>query len=211
MFLIKENRARPARLSARRCVPRYLNRLSFSSGHTMYPLSSDVSATCHFAPLARSSGLDLESGVARGQPIRIWMGLGHSPPQAEHCTWRHRAPRFPISVKVLKERSCGPSEREPCALQMAFTVSTNEKMKRGHRATTDRSTYRRPAARPAGVAIARLHLNPRLPRRKAARKLARRGDTRTTCERRRQVRAEARNAGTRGCCLSRSYRPLPYF
>lgn len=38
----------------------------------------------------------------------------------------HGAPRFPISVKVQK-RSRSPSERELCALEMDFTVSTNEK------------------------------------------------------------------------------------
>lgn len=38
----------------------------------------------------------------------------------------HGAPRFPISVKVQK-RSRSPSERELSALQMDFTVSTNEK------------------------------------------------------------------------------------
>lgn len=40
----------------------------------------------------------------------------------------HGAPRFPISVKV-EERSRSPSERELCALQMDFTVSTKEEQR----------------------------------------------------------------------------------
>lgn len=61
----------------------------------------------------------------------------------------HSAPRFPISVKV-EERSRSPSERELCALQMDFTVSTKEEQ-RGAQADLSAVGLR--------VATCRLHLN----------------------------------------------------
>lgn len=58
----------------------------------------------------------------------------------------HGAPRFPISVKV-EERSRSPSERELCALQMDFTVSTKEEQRGANQSIGLR------------VTTCRLHLN----------------------------------------------------